>query len=107
MACRSGGCRATRMHRPEESVVEHTETALRSDRAVTRGSTRGSTDIALDPGRRGETSAGQGTPRYPHAGLALALLASVQLVIVLDAAIVNVALPTIKTALGFSEESLQ
>src|SRR5215470_7287559 len=38
---------------------------------------------------------------------ALALLLGVQFMVVLDIAIVNVALPSIKTDLGFSEESLQ
>src|SRR3954452_22354793 len=39
--------------------------------------------------------------------LALALLSAVQFMVVLDIAIVNVALPSIKTALGFSQENLQ
>src|SRR5580765_2043324 len=39
--------------------------------------------------------------------IALAVIATVQFMIVLDVAIVNVALPTIKSDLGFSEESLQ
>jgi EmrB/QacA subfamily drug resistance transporter len=39
--------------------------------------------------------------------LALALLASVQFMVVLDIAIVNVALPSIKVDLGFSQENLQ
>jgi EmrB/QacA subfamily drug resistance transporter len=39
--------------------------------------------------------------------LALALLASVQFMVVLDIAIVNVALPSIQLDLGFSQESLQ
>jgi EmrB/QacA subfamily drug resistance transporter len=39
--------------------------------------------------------------------LALALLASVQFMVVLDIAIVNVALPSIQTELGFSQENLQ
>jgi EmrB/QacA subfamily drug resistance transporter len=39
--------------------------------------------------------------------LALALLSAVQFMVVLDIAIVNVALPSIKVALGFSEENLQ
>jgi EmrB/QacA subfamily drug resistance transporter len=39
--------------------------------------------------------------------LALALLASVQFMVVLDIAIVNVALPSIKIDLGFSQENLQ
>jgi EmrB/QacA subfamily drug resistance transporter len=38
---------------------------------------------------------------------ALALLAAVQFMVVLDIAIVNVALPSIKTDLGFSQENLQ
>src|SRR5258705_1295706 len=39
--------------------------------------------------------------------LALALLSAVQFVVVLDIAIVNVALPSIKVDLGFSQENLQ
>jgi EmrB/QacA subfamily drug resistance transporter len=39
--------------------------------------------------------------------LALALLAAVQFMVVLDIAIVNVALPSIKLDLGFSQENLQ
>src|SRR5918999_2756244 len=39
--------------------------------------------------------------------LALALLAAVQFMVVLDIAIVNVALPSIKVDLGFSQENLQ
>src|SRR5437764_6406848 len=39
--------------------------------------------------------------------LALALLSVVQFMVVLDVAIVNVALPSIKTDLGFSESGLQ
>src|SRR6187200_2257248 len=38
---------------------------------------------------------------------ALALLCTVQFMVVLDIAIVNVALPSIKTDLGFSQENLQ
>ena len=83
--------------------MDHAETTVRSDLTVAGRRV----DITPDVGRRVGTSADDGAPRHPHAGLALALLASVQLVIVLDAAIVNVALPTIKTALGFSEGSLQ
>src|SRR2546429_3061670 len=39
--------------------------------------------------------------------LALALLSAVQFMVVLDIAIVNVALPSIKINLGFSQENLQ
>src|SRR5204863_2632275 len=39
--------------------------------------------------------------------LGLALLSAVQFMVVLDIAIVNVALPSIKTDLGFSQENLQ
>src|SRR5678815_1589502 len=38
---------------------------------------------------------------------ALALLSAVQFMVVLDIAIVNVALPSIKVDLGFSQENLQ
>ena len=39
--------------------------------------------------------------------LALALLCAVQFMVVLDIAIVNVALPSIQVDLGFSQENLQ
>src|SRR6478752_10008719 len=39
--------------------------------------------------------------------LALALLSAVQFMVVLDIAIVNVALPSIQADLGFSQENLQ
>jgi MFS family permease len=42
-----------------------------------------------------------------HKWLALALLSVVQFMLVLDIAIVNVALPSIKVDLGFSQENLQ
>jgi EmrB/QacA subfamily drug resistance transporter len=45
--------------------------------------------------------------RAQHKWLALALLATVQFMVVLDIAIVNVALPSIQTDLGFSQENLQ
>jgi MFS family permease len=38
---------------------------------------------------------------------ALALLCTVQFMVVLDIAVVNVALPSIQTDLGFSQENLQ
>src|SRR6476619_323101 len=43
----------------------------------------------------------------PRKWLALALLSTVQFMVVLDIAIVNVALPSIKIDLGFSQEKLQ
>jgi hypothetical protein len=45
--------------------------------------------------------AGSRTTR-PRLGLALAIIATAQLMIVLDSTIVNVALPRIQVALGFS-----
>jgi len=50
----------------------------------------------------------RGTSRHDnvHPGLALAVIASAQLMVVLDATIVNIALPHIKTALGFSATGL-
>lgn len=43
--------------------------------------------------------------KVKHAGLALAVLAAAQFMVVLDATIVNVALPAIKETLGFAGES--
>jgi EmrB/QacA subfamily drug resistance transporter len=44
--------------------------------------------------------------RTTHQGLALAVIAGAQLMVVLDATIVNIALPHIQSALGFSRTSL-
>src|SRR6266496_5659472 len=46
------------------------------------------------------------TPTSTNKWLALALLAAAQFVVVLDASIVNVALPSIGTALDFSQDNL-
>jgi len=51
------------------------------------------------------SSAAGGPPR--RLGLALAVIATAQLMVVLDATIVNVALPRIQTALGFSGTNLE
>ncbi|GAA4990186.1 MFS transporter [Yinghuangia aomiensis] len=57
-----------------------------------------------------EVAASTGSPGAPgksvHPGLALAVLAGAQLMIVLDATIVNIALKHIKTALDFNDASL-
>lgn len=42
-----------------------------------------------------------------HLGLALVLISAAQLMIVLDGTVVNIALPHIQTALGFSQQDLQ
>ncbi|MZG14813.1 DHA2 family efflux MFS transporter permease subunit [Streptomyces sp. SID5914] len=46
------------------------------------------------------------TPRPSHPGLALTVIAACQLMVVLDATIVNIALPDIQTALNFSTTNL-
>ena len=46
------------------------------------------------------------SPSSTNKWLALALLAAAQFVVVLDASIVNVALPSIGTDLGFSSDNL-
>ena len=48
-----------------------------------------------------------GRPAPRHLGLALAVIAAAQLMVVLDATIVNVALPHIQSALGFSGSGLE
>jgi EmrB/QacA subfamily drug resistance transporter len=60
----------------------------------------------------GTATAGQGAGgttagRPRHLGLALAVIATAQLMVVLDATIVNVALPRIQAALGFSGSNLE
>src|SRR5437763_13876895 len=47
-----------------------------------------------------------GPARVRRPGLALAVIATAQLMVVLDATIVNIALPQIHTALGFSQTGL-
>ena len=47
-----------------------------------------------------------GTHAHVHPGLALAVIATAQLMVVLDATIVNIALPHIKSALNFSATGL-
>jgi EmrB/QacA subfamily drug resistance transporter len=48
-----------------------------------------------------------GHPAHRHLGLALVVIATAQLMVVLDATIVNVALPDIQRALGFSGSGLE
>ena len=57
-------------------------------------------------GRAGARTAGAG-PGRRHLGLALVVIATAQLMVVLDATIVNVALPHIQRALGFSGSGLE
>ena len=59
--------------------------------------------VATRPARAGGAPAG---PRR-HLGLALLVIATAQLMVVLDATIVNVALPHIQHALGFSGTGLE
>lgn len=55
-----------------------------------------------------ETEAGAGLPRRgpSRPGVALAVIATAQLMVVLDATIVNIALPHIRAALDFSQTGL-
>jgi EmrB/QacA subfamily drug resistance transporter len=59
--------------------------------------------IAVTDGLSGEPAA----PAHKHLGLALVVIATAQLMVVLDATIVNVALPHIQHALGFSGSGLE
>src|SRR5262250_2222577 len=65
--------------------------------------TRSKTTRIARPGPAGGTAAGDGGPP----GLALVVLAAAQLMVVLDATIVNVALPHIQRALHFSGTNLE
>jgi MFS family permease len=70
-----------------------------------------SSDTGTTPGiavaaRGAATGATAGQPPR-RLGLALAVIATAQLMIVLDSSIVNVALPHIQNALGFSDSSLE
>ena len=65
------------------------------------------------PGATAVISGGPGQPAHAghparrHLGLALVVIATAQLMVVLDATIVNVALPHIQSALGFSGTGLE
>src|SRR6267154_1908451 len=50
---------------------------------------------------------GPAGPARQHLGLALVVIATAQLMVVLDATIVNVALPNVQHALGFSGSGLE
>ncbi len=56
---------------------------------------------------RGISNSGAGAPVTRRLGLALAVIGTAQLMVVLDATIVNVALPSIQRALRFSADDLQ
>jgi EmrB/QacA subfamily drug resistance transporter len=58
-------------------------------------------------GPPGATDGADGAPGRRRLGLALAVIATAQLMVVLDATIVNVALPHIQNALGFSGSGLE
>jgi EmrB/QacA subfamily drug resistance transporter len=58
-------------------------------------------------GRIGPPGVTAGGPVQRHLGLALAVIATAQLMVVLDATIVNVALPHIQHALGFTGSGLE
>ena len=58
-------------------------------------------------GRTAPPGVTAGGPVQRHLGLALAVIATAQLMVVLDATIVNVALPHIQRALGFSGSGLE
>src|SRR6266704_2562342 len=65
------------------------------------GSDAGTLTVRRGPAPGGEAGGG------PRPGLALLVLATAQLMVVLDATIVNVALPHIQRALGFSGSGLE
>src|SRR5260370_40900628 len=56
---------------------------------------------------RGHIPADAAAPAHRHLGLALIVIATAQLMVVLDATIVNVALPHVQRALGFSGSGLE
>jgi EmrB/QacA subfamily drug resistance transporter len=70
-------------------------------------SARTSSAQAVPPGQAGVRSGGFSPPARRGPGLALGVIATAQLMVVLDATIVNVALPHIQRALGFSGTGLE
>jgi EmrB/QacA subfamily drug resistance transporter len=65
------------------------------------------TASALQPTGSPSGSAAATSDHKGHAGLALAVISVAQLMVVLDATIVNIALPSIQTALHFSRANLE
>ena len=65
-------------------------------------------DPTLDPDLDAEIeeAAAGGGPRLKSLGLALAVISTAQLMVILDATIVNIALPTLGTDLGFTQANL-
>ena len=59
--------------------------------------------VAAPPSRPADSAA----PAHRHLGVALGVISTAQLMVVLDASIVNIALPSIKSALHFSPASLE
>ncbi len=74
-----------------------------SVRASARGPATEPGSVAVTGAQPGEAS----RPAHRNLGLALAVIATAQLMVVLDATIVNVALPHIQKALGFSGSGLE
>jgi EmrB/QacA subfamily drug resistance transporter len=63
--------------------------------------------MSTAPPEAGRASPGAAGPAHRHLGLALVVIATAQLMVVLDATIVNVALPHIQHSLGFSGSGLE
>ena len=74
--------------------------------STTSGQT-GSAPVAVGGGATSARSGGQASPAPRRLGLALVVIAAAQLMVVLDATIVNVALPHIQDALHFSGTNLE
>jgi len=83
------GAALTDAFRSEERALTPLTTAL-----VEAGEANGKLDASL-------TSA-TGSGKKPRLGIALAVISAAQLMVVLDATIVNIALPTLQRDLGFS-----
>ena len=75
--------------------------------AKTPDSGRGGIPAAARPSSTACTADDDTRPAQRHLGLALIVIATAQLMVVLDATIVNVALPHIQHALGFSGNGLE
>jgi len=63
--------------------------------------------VTLDPDRAATGTITSGAPPRDRRWLALAVIALAQLMVVLDATIVNIALPSVQRDLGFSDDSRQ
>ncbi len=104
MSARTSG----RRHGPTLAVSDGTATADASPADATDPADAADpSDAVSATAGPAATAMGTGAPAHRHLGLALVVIAAAQLMVVLDATIVNISLPHIQAALGFSGTGLE